>query len=259
MDSENDGKEAYELVGRLARIPDMRQRGYALAFRLRTRDNELILDVIALIREKALKGEEDFLMLYNSLLVPRALSETLGKDRISLLVQAAVTRGQTELVPVLLDSPHERGIDTYHQPYLDGELREVPLGMRKSLARKPDFKMIGRVARDQDHRVIEQLLNNPRLTERDVVRIAAVRPIAPKVLEVIYKHPKWMTRYSVKKTIVLNPHSPLSIALRLLAFLNPADLEQVSSSQELHANLVQEACRILERKNRSVDREWTIF
>jgi len=205
MDSENDGNAAYELISRLARIPDMRQRGYALALRLRTRDDEFVLGVIALIWDEALKGEEDFLRLYNGLLVPGVLLGVLGKERISNLVEAARVRGQAELVAILHDFPSEHEPDTYHQPYLDGALREAPLGMRKSLARKPDFKMISRIARDQDHRVIENLLSNPRLTERDVVRIAAVRPISPKVLEVIYKHPRWMTRYSVKKTIVLNP------------------------------------------------------
>jgi len=44
-----------------------------------------------------------------------------------------------------------------------------------------------------------------------------------------------------------------------LAFLNPADLEEVSSSQELHPDLVQEARRILEKKNQSPEQEWTIF
>jgi hypothetical protein len=258
MDSENDGSEAYQLVNRLARIPDMRQRGYALALRLQTRNDELVLDVIGLIRDNAMKGQEDFLRLYNSVLVPGVMSGVLGQERISGLVEAAQSRGQVELVAILLDPPAEHSSDTYHQPYLDGALREVPLGMRKSLARKPDFKMIGRIAGDQDHRVIEHLLSNPRLTERDVVRIAAVRPISPKVLEVIYKHPRWMTRYSVKKTIVLNPHSPLSIALRLLAFLNPADLEEVSRSPQLHPKLVQEAGRILAKKYQPPEREWTI-
>jgi len=149
-----------------------------------------------------------------------------------------------------VDLPDEAVGDFPHQPFLDAGLKETPLGMRKALARKPDFKLIQRIARDQDHRVIRHLLDNPRLTEKDVIHIGSTRPTSPKVLEVIYDHPKWIARYSVKRVIVLSPHSPLSISLRLLTFLTTEDLEEVREALDLRETLREQAQRIITEKVR---------
>jgi hypothetical protein len=168
---------------------------------------------------------------------------------MSELVQVAQERGDFEVVALFLDLPLDASGDQPFQPFLDARLRETPLGMRKALARKLDFTLIKQIARDQDHRVIGILLNNPRLTEPDVVRIGATRPTSPRVLEEIAKHPRWNKRYSVKKTIVLNPHSPLSLALRFLAYMTLGDLDHVMKTAELNPVLVREAQRIIERKS----------
>jgi len=68
------------------------------------------------------------------------------------------------------------------------------------------------------------------------------------VIEEIYAHPRWISRYSVKKVLVLNPRTPLSIALRLLTFLLVQDLEEVCVSTDLDPLLLDHAKRIVERK-----------
>ena len=55
--------------------------------------------------------------------------------------------------------------------------RPLTLGERKSLARRPDRDLIARVMRDPNPDVIRILLNNPGLTESDVVRVCARRPV----------------------------------------------------------------------------------
>lgn len=242
------------LVLRLSRISDVRQRSYALAERLKEVENELAVDVLGVIWERVLKSDEDFVRLYNGLIVTGILAAILGSGRMSQLVDEAQLRGEYSLVAILLDLPHEGSREIPHQPFLDGALKETPLGMRKALARRPDFRLIQRIARDQDHRVIRQLLDNPRLTEKDVVMIGATRPTSPKVLAAIYDHPKWISRYSVKKVVVLSPYSPLSLALRLLAFMSLEDLEQVRVSPELHEVVQQQAERIIEQKNKLFSR-----
>ncbi|MBI4962303.1 MAG: hypothetical protein HY913_03425 [Desulfomonile tiedjei] len=240
--------EVKRLVGTLSRVTDVRQRAYALAFRLKGEDSSTIVDILRLIRERALVGHEDFMGLYNSLVVPDVFAEVLGKAKVSELVDAAQTKGLYDLVAFFLDMPDENPHVRPFQPFLDGTLKETPLGMRKALARKLDFKLIRRIARDQDHRVIKILLDNPRLTERDVVQIAATRPTSPQVLEEISKHPRWRTRYAVKKVVVFNPHSPLSLSLRLLAFMTLQDLEEIVNSPHLNPVMQGQAELIIEKK-----------
>ncbi len=226
----------------------MRQRSYALAARLRIQEPGFALDVMKVIRERALQGDEDFLRLYNGLLLSGTLAGVLGPDEVSKLVAVARERGDLEAVAVFLDLQLDGVQETPHQPFLDASLREVPLGARKALARKPDIKLMKRIARDQDHRVIRNLLDNPRLTEADVIRIGATRPTSPKVLEEIYGHSRWITRYAVKRVIVFNPYSPLFLSLRLLAFLNVQDLEELCRARGLNPELLNQAARVLEEK-----------
>ncbi len=242
---------AFTVVAHLSRIEDKQQRSYALAKRINELDSETAVDVIKTIREKALKGDADAVRIYNGLIVRNTLLKVLGQSKMSDLVKTARERGEFDVVAVIADLPDESKGDRPHQPYLDSSLKEIPLGMRKTLAKTPDFKLIQRIAKDQDHRVIEHLLDNPRLTERDVVRIGSTRPTSPKVLEAIYNHTRWISRYAVKKTIVCNPYAPLSLSLRLLTFLNLQDLELLCSMTELDPLLIGEAEKVLGNKQGS--------
>lgn len=241
---------AQELVARLSAIEDIRQRSLALAQRLRKLSNEDVCEVITAIRERAASGDRDAIRLYNGLLVSGMLAEVLGNRRMSELVETAQREEKFEIVAILVDIPPETPEDIPFQPFLDPGLRETPLGMRKALARRPDFRLIKRIARDQDHRVIRILLNNPRLTEMDVTRIASTRPASPKVLEEIYNHPRWIHRHSVKKVIVLNPYTPLSLGLRLLTFMRLQDLEEICASSDLNSVLLREARHMMAKKMR---------
>lgn len=236
------------LLGRLSAIQDVKQRSYAVADRLKPLPNEEVVGAIKTIRQKALAGHGDYLPLYNGLLMSGTLVQVMGVPRMSELVEAAQRLCEYDVVSLLVDLPTEGTGDHDHQPYLDPELREAPVGMRKSLARKLDFRMIKRIAKDQDPRVIGILLNNPRLTESEVVRIAATRPTSRRVIEEIYDHPRWISRYTVKKVLVLNPHTPVSIALRLLTYLLVQDLEEVCASTDLDPVVLEQGQRVIAMK-----------
>ena len=249
-DRRRERPTAQELVARLSAIEDIRQRSFALAQRLRKLSNEDICDVITAIRERAASGDRDAVKLYNGLLVSGTLAEVLGNRRMSDLVETAQRNEKFEIVAILVDIPPENSEDIPFQPFLDSGLRETPLGMRKALARRPDFRLIKRIASDQDHRVIRILLNNPRLTEMDVTRIASTRPASPQVLEEIFNHPRWIHRHSVKKVIILNPYTPTSLGLRLLTFMRIQDLEEICASPNLNSVLLREARRMMSKKMR---------
>jgi hypothetical protein len=248
MDDTSSAFDPIELVERLAGISDMRQRAFVLAERLAGLSDDEVLETLKLIHEKAGAGNADFLLVYNGLLVSGVLTEALGSERMSVLVTKAQDQGCFELVAVLMDIPPEDDPEFLENPMLDDELREKPLGVRKALARKPDVRMIQRIAKDQDHRVIRNLLNNPRLTEQEVMKIGSTRPTSPRVLEEIYNHPRWITRYSIKKVIVWNPYSPLSLPLRLLTFLSMEDLEEIRDAPRIRETIRREAERLIDKK-----------
>ena len=123
-----------------------------------------------------------------------------------------------------------------------GRGRPLTLGERKSLARTRDRLMIGRVVRDPHPDVVEILLENPSLTEDDVIRLASRRPIAAGVLRQVFGCVRWAVRYRVRRTLVLNPCCPTDVAVQLGYHLSASDARLVASSPDLGPK-VREACR----------------
>ncbi|RPI01912.1 MAG: hypothetical protein EHM71_15855, partial [Zetaproteobacteria bacterium] len=105
-----------------------------------------------------------------------------------------------------------------------------PVGSRISLARRALAGVVERLLFDPDARVVRTLLGNPRLTEAEVLRLAASRRVAPEALVAVAQDDRWIARYAVKVALANNPATPSRIVLGLLPHLMRQDLEEVSAS-----------------------------
>jgi hypothetical protein len=130
----------------------------------------------------------------------------------------------TSVPPRDVGKPEDDRIPDY------GRGRSLTLGERKSLARRPDRNMTERLLRDPHPDVIRQLLGNPKLTEDDVLTLAARRPCRPDVLTEITRSLKWTTRPRIRMALVLNPDTPLDIAAPLVGLLMRHELRLVATS-----------------------------
>lgn len=126
---------------------------------------------------------------------------------------------------------------------------DLPLGTRRAAARGGNRYKLDRLLHDRDHRVIRILLDNPRITERDAIRIAAMRPTRPEVLTVVARHPRWSSRYRVRKALACNPATPAQIARRLLPTLMRQDLRHALEAGVLPDELLPEVRRMLRRRD----------
>jgi hypothetical protein len=129
-----------------------------------------------------------------------------------------------------------------------GRGRPLTLGERKSLARTHDRSLIQRVVRDPHPDVVRILLDNPSLTEDDVVRVCAARPNHPTVLQTVYRHRRWVVRYRPRNAILRNPDTPLDTALLLAPLLRRGELEEAATSSELAPSLRLSCKTILEMR-----------
>jgi hypothetical protein len=111
-----------------------------------------------------------------------------------------------------------------------GRGRALTLGERKSLARRPDREMLARLLNDPHPEVIRRLLDNPGITEEDVMRLAAKRPCRGDVLAEIAHSEKWVHRARIRLTLVLNPSTPLEIAGPIVSLLMRQELKLVATS-----------------------------
>ena len=89
-------------------------------------------------------------------------------------------------------------------------------------------KLISAALYDPDPGVVENLLNNPHVTESDVVRIVSRRPVAARSLVAVFNHARWGHRAAVRIALVYNPYTPGAIAEGLVALLESNEVEALA-------------------------------
>ncbi len=129
-----------------------------------------------------------------------------------------------------------------------GAGRELTVGERRSLARAPSRNSFDKLLADPHPLVIRQLLENPRLTEDDVVRLATRRPARAETISAIAQSQRWMRRSRVRLAILLNPGSPPSLAVPLLAVCTRGELIEVVHAADSNLVLRATAVELLERR-----------
>lgn len=168
--------------------------------------------------------------------------DELGYERIADIYTLAAERGYEDVQRLV--NTHQAARTARDDEKLDNEFLPRTLGERKALAATTrDRNIIDRLMRDKSAAVIEKLLNNPQLVERDVVRIASTQPLHDDVIAAIVAHRKWITRYKVKKAVICNPYTRVNTALSLLSFMQRSDLREIASNTTL-ANEVRDAARV---------------
>jgi hypothetical protein len=126
--------------------------------------------------------------------------------------------------------------------------RALTLGERKALARRPTRLQLDRLLADPHPAVIRALLGSPRITEDDVMRMAARRPAYPDVLAEIARTPQWIRYARVRMALVQNPDTPAEVAVPLCGLLIKPELRQVVAAVDVPAIVRAAAIELLQRR-----------
>jgi hypothetical protein len=129
-----------------------------------------------------------------------------------------------------------------------GTGRELTVGERRSLARRPTRAQLEKLLGDPHPLVLEQLFTCPKLTEADVVRIATRRPARLEALTVLTRSTRWMSRRRVRLSLLLNPGCPLYIAVPLVHTCVRDELTLVVQNTTLSGTLRTVAHELLEKR-----------
>jgi hypothetical protein len=235
---------AASLCRRLAVLGDQEQRARALGELLARHDPEVIAAVLGEVIEAADRRDRGADLLVKAMISPGL--RFVWDERLALQVVAYARRdGRYDLAGMFLDLPPMDARLEPAPPPLPKALAKTPLGVRRSLARRNDIGMIERLLGDPDPAVLENLLNNPRITELEVVRMAARNPVRETVLAAIARHPRWGIRQRVRLTIAHNPATPTSITLGLLHLLLDQALEEIVRDGRLSQVVVSRAEALL--------------
>jgi hypothetical protein len=129
-----------------------------------------------------------------------------------------------------------------------GTGRELSLGERRSLARRPDRRAFEKLCLDPHPLVIRQLLENPKMVEEDAIRIATMRPARPAALRELVRAYRWMTRPRVRMAILFNPGSPSELTMPLLGLCTREELRDLLRSTDTSLVLRGAAQELLARR-----------
>lgn len=130
---------------------------------------------------------------------------------------AAQEHGRHALARLLRVGP-PRDVEPSPEPEVPdyGFGRELTLGERRSLARRPTRSQLDRLLRDPHPLVLARVLACPQLTELDVLRQAGRRPAHRAALAELCRSVHWLSRSRVRLALAQQPACPSAVSVPLI-------------------------------------------
>ncbi|MCG8592321.1 MAG: hypothetical protein MJE66_23760 [Proteobacteria bacterium] len=129
-------------------------------------------------------------------------------------------------------------------------LQTMTVMQKIKLARGGGSEARGLLVRDRNKVVASAAISNPRITDQEVIGLAASRGISEEVLRVIAGNREWTKKYQVKLSLATNPKVPQATALQFLNYLQDRDLKNVMKSKDVPSAVSTHARRILQKKGK---------
>lgn len=165
----------------------------------------------------------------------------LGRELHTALSRLPPEAVPEEVAGLLASGPAWRTLDEDAAARSDARNFPETLGFLKTKARTArDPDALARLALASHPSVVHNLLLNPRLTEPDVVRLAARRPARGEPLVEVWRS-RWGARHAVCRALALNPYLPPEVGVKILPLLLRTDWEEIETDRSLHPAVRAEA------------------
>ncbi|WP_428262002.1 hypothetical protein [Haliangium sp.] len=237
------------LTNRLKALRHPRMRAVVMAeYLCEQREDAVADDLVQLIARAVGRGDGDALLALASLTAALSAPDLVPYQRRRELYTVAKRRGHEEVARLFFEAtatPTDVPDDSLRpERPLVPQGRPLTLGERKALARSHRRELLLHLLRDPHPDVVTILLENPHVTEREVLVLASKRPSTPTALAHVAANERWAPRYRVRLALVKNPYTPVPLAVRLATTLRQLDLRQIAADPHL-APLVREQARTL--------------
>jgi hypothetical protein len=102
--------------------------------------------------------------------------------------------------------------------------------------------------REANRLIQVNVIRNGRITEGEVAYIAQMRTVNEEVLRIISNSREWMKKYPITKSLVMNPRTPLPVAMTHFKRLYDSDMKLLIKDRNVAELLRREAKRLVEMK-----------
>jgi hypothetical protein len=121
----------------------------------------------------------------------------------------------------------------------------MDLSEKIRLALTGDKETRNLLAREQNKLILSYLLQNPRITETEILGIAKGKSLPEEILLMITKKREWMKKYPIRLAVTQNPKTPLTVAMKMLSSIRDTDLRKIGRSRDVSADLSAGARKLL--------------
>ena len=156
----------------------------------------------------------------------------------------------TDLVDLGRDARIRPPVRRAAQQVLFVRYEGLAVGERVSIARRAGVELLSRVRHDPEPRVVQAMLENPRLTEGVLMPLLASDATRPEVLRSIAASERWLARYEVRRLLCRHRRVPAEVVLPLLPTLKKGDLRAIESHAGLNRQVSQRAGLLLGKSPR---------
>jgi hypothetical protein len=128
---------------------------------------------------------------------------------------------------------------------LYAQILNMGMGEKIKLALRGNRDARAILIRDAQKLIRRFVLQNPRVTDTEVVAVARNRSADEELLRMIADRREWMRNYQIRLALATNPKTPLVLALKQLTTLTDGDLRLLTKSKNVSATVASQARRIL--------------
>ena len=133
-------------------------------------------------------------------------------------------------------------------------LPQLPLGQKITLARRGPARVAGALLAEGHAQVISIVLDNPYMTEAQILRALSREKLPVSVIPAIVGHRKWSITYNVRLALVRHPAAPLATILSYLPELTVTDLRELAAPGIVPENLRKYLQAEVQRRMRAGDK-----
>jgi hypothetical protein len=112
-------------------------------------------------------------------------------------------------------------------------VRFMSVAERIKLALRGNKEVRVVLLRDTNKVVARLVLQNPRLSEDEVVSLCHNRNTDEEILRQVAARREWTKNYQVRLGLVSNPKTPTPLALRFLATISEKDMQRLAKSKNV--------------------------
>lgn len=189
---------------------------------------------------------EDAVLLASHIEVPDAEIDDswLSLDLIEELYEETEQQREEIVNKILGELRFEEDSVSAERISMLNRIMKMNMKDRMKLAMKGDREARNLLIRDPNRIVAQAVVQNPKITEQEVEKIATMRTVPEEVLRLIAVNRNWSRNYQIMYKLAQNPRTPLSNSMGILTRLQTKDLLAMSKNRNISEAIRKQAFRL---------------